>query len=156
MRHAEAPNVLGIDFERILSQHGHEQALKAADFLNEYKLDVIVTSDAPRVLETSLHIEKNFHSVKIIRDHNIYNGDSSYYISLLESLYKEFDNILLIGHNPSIFSAAFEISEKTHSNFHSLAISGMSPAKIVVFKIKKAESNLRLTDKCLIEKIFED
>ena len=102
MRHAEAPNVIGKDFDRVLSSHGRNQATKATEFLKDYKIDIIITSNAPRVLETSSPIEKLFPNAKIERNNLIYSGICEDYLEILHEASANYDNLLFIGHNPNI------------------------------------------------------
>ena len=155
MRHAEAPNVIGKDFDRVLSNHGKNQATKAVEFLKDYNFDAIITSDAPRVLETSNPIEKLYPNAEIERHHLLYTGSCEDYIDIIEQALETYNNILLIGHNPTILSTALKISEKTQKSFNSIALEEMTPARIIVLKIKTEFSNPKILDKCIIENIFD-
>lgn len=156
MRHADAPSIPGkSDFERGLSVNGKQQARDAANFLNiNYKPDLLITSDAPRVLETSKFIEEIFPTIKIAREHQIYAGNYHDIITILELFIESHNHLLLIGHNPTIFSAALEIADKNQEKYNDLVFSEMSPAKIITFDFSSHQTYLPLINKAIIASIF--
>ena len=140
MRHAHAPFNNIDDFERILSNEGHLQAQNAAFYLKEnFEIDLILTSIAPRVLETSKYIEEEFDHADIIRDKTLYRASPSIIFKCLEK-YKDYKNIILIGHNPEVLESAKNICCDGDLYKNQQHFQGMSPAKIISFNIKNDNS----------------
>lgn len=130
MRHADSPYNGYDDFNRQLSNKGVNQALKAAKYLKEnFKLEHIISSNAPRALNTANYFEKEF-KINTVYNNIIYSGSAEDIINNIE--FKP--NMLLIGHNPTIIELAKLICEdnslyKNRNHFYN-----MTSAKIIIYE----------------------
>ena len=123
------------DFDRPLKKRGKEDIKNIAQWLKKegIKPDKIVSSPAKRavktlkILETVLNIKKNI----INFDKNIYEAHVGYLIKMIEKLDNRYNNVFIIGHNPSLS----ELSEYfTDTIITNIPTSGVMA---IEFEIKK-------------------
>ncbi|MDX2050326.1 MAG: histidine phosphatase family protein [Rickettsiaceae bacterium] len=129
MRHASAPHLHGMaDIERTLSESGKKEAEQAADFLaKNYQLDLIISSTAPRSIETAKIISKKSPLAKMVQEDLIYIGSKIDIIRYMEQLSDEYDNICIVGHNPII-------SVIPESDIYNMKV--MSTGQINIFNVE--------------------
>ncbi len=123
------------DFDRPLKKRGKEDIKNIAQWLKKegIKPDKVISSPAKRavktlkILETVLNIKKNI----INFDKNIYEAHVGYLMKMIEKLDNRYNNVFIIGHNPSLS----ELSEYfTDTIITNIPTSGVMA---IEFEIKK-------------------
>ncbi len=107
MRHAQAKDhsLFVNDKDRKLTNTGMEQAATIAQKLNvelTQPIDTIITSNATRTLMTTKIIKENISVQNIIQQALLYNAPVEIFYEVLLQLPKEYNNILIVAHNPGI------------------------------------------------------
>jgi phosphohistidine phosphatase len=91
---------------RPLSKRGKKEALLVGKSLKEMGLipQLILSSPAKRALKTTKRIAKELSYSKnsIINDELIYSDDIHHLLQVIYSIRKEIDQVLIVGHNPSL------------------------------------------------------
>ena len=130
MRHAHAPyphikydevdQVFSDDLGRALSVEGIEQATAAGAVLQSPQL--ILTSPSIRTMQTLECLLKGWHDVRIITEDIIYHGAMEQLLELLQlcDVY-EVENIMLLGHNPTISELSFTLQDSGVTEFEVMA-----------------------------------
>ena len=94
----------GPDSERPLTKEGARKMKRIAKELRklDIKFDVILSSPFVRARETAEIMAKQFHSENILKlsSHLEVGGDPAALIHEINTSYKKFDRILLVGHEP--------------------------------------------------------
>ncbi|EQA72301.1 putative phosphohistidine phosphatase SixA [Leptospira noguchii serovar Panama str. CZ214] len=93
------------DHERPLSQRGKKNARFLRKYLEkiEFKTDLFLISDSKRTIDTFKIITKNRNlSLEATTTEDLYESDSEDILTTIRSLNRKFENIALLGHNPSI------------------------------------------------------
>lgn len=107
VRHAEAKTLNHQDDRlRELTQKGIKEAEEAAAFLQKYKIDKILVSNAVRTIQTGEIIYNKINSTKFEICPELYASTSEDIIELISRQQDQDKNILVIAHNPGIFEAA--------------------------------------------------
>lgn len=106
MRHADAVDGYGNDFNRVLSDKGRKQAEKMGDWLKEIKMqpDIVITSPLIRAMETAKIVTDRFGARAAARtDERLACGmtpdDAA---SLIHETVNPGDTIMLVGHAPDL------------------------------------------------------
>ncbi len=128
------------DFERILTDQGQAEAIEAADFLDSYQIDKIIVSYVKRTIQTANIIEEKIpvSEREVIKE--LYNGTIENVIEFLSNQEDTNKRILVIGHNPLIYTLALEISDSDLDEFEFLSNSSMPPARIIVIDFSSINS----------------
>ena len=107
LRHAKSswddPNMS--DYERPLNERGRSAAPKVGLILKENNLipELIISSTAKRAKETSELVKKSIHQpVDIYLSRELYDAGFDAYVSALQTLPKNMQTVLIVGHNPNI------------------------------------------------------
>ncbi len=93
------------DHERPLSQRGKKNARFLRKYLEkiEFKTDLFLISDSKRTIDTFKIITKNRNlSLETTTTKDLYESDSEDILTTIRSLNWKFEDIALLGHNPSI------------------------------------------------------
>jgi phosphohistidine phosphatase len=93
------------DHDRPLNRRGKHDAPLMGRLLRDQKmnLDLIISSTALRAETTANLIAKAVrYKGKIILDKSIYNAEPTDLLTLLGNSSDEYNNILLVGHNPTV------------------------------------------------------
>jgi phosphohistidine phosphatase len=93
------------DHDRPLNRRGKHDAPLMGKLLRDQKmnLDLIISSTALRAETTANLIAKAVrYKGKIILDKSIYNAEPTDLLTLLSNSSDEYNNILLVGHNPTV------------------------------------------------------
>ena len=112
VRHAKAilENRMERDIDRQLLEKGVKRTKTIIDFLLQKKItvDLIVTSPAVRAFETArvLAHALNFPLTNIKIERLLYEGDADKIGDLFYDLPQNKDNLMIVGHNPSITNFA--------------------------------------------------
>jgi phosphohistidine phosphatase len=131
MRHAKSSwGEPGLDdFDRPLLEKGKKRTKNIIDFLLKKKvtLDMILTSPAVRAIETARIMAHalNLPSESIKEEKKIYTADAAQLEDLFYDLPKSVDNLLLIGHNPTMTSFANNFLEQKIDFMPTSAIVGL-------------------------------
>lgn len=148
MRHAEAAHT-GIgqsDYDRPLTDRGVQGALAQARLLSEHKIlpDKVLCSAALRT-KTTWEVMKSHLGDSLCLDfENVF--DRSYYetnaagiLSAIRHAGDHIDNLMVVGHNPTIFEAALALAEPMEGQPASpIALrlqNGYPPAALTVFEV---------------------
>lgn len=133
MRHAEAENPGNKpDIERQLTNHGKLQAQASGALLQGQIIDKIIVSDATRTMQTC-EIVQQFISpcpTDIVKE--LYRETEETILETLSLQEDQFNNILVIGHNPTIYNLALQIAENNTDEYEELLQTGMHPARLVL------------------------
>jgi phosphohistidine phosphatase len=133
MRHATAESGEGKeDFARILTPSGEEEAKKAGHFLSNYQIDKLLVSYVKRTMQTSSLIQKEVMIAELEITEELYQASEEEIIDLIAKQEDRNKHLLVIGHNPSIYRIALELSDENSSKYDFLVSTSMPPARIVV------------------------
>lgn len=104
LRHGEAAFSGGPDFQRSLTQKGVDDLHRMGKHLSDRPLNVdfMYCSSAQRTIETSGLIKNYIRVKEEIFTREIYEGDLSDLLTLLEKTPVLANSCLLVGHNPAI------------------------------------------------------
>ncbi|MCX2682942.1 histidine phosphatase family protein [Campylobacter sp. MIT 21-1685] len=107
MRHAKAlKDKDREDFDRDLNSRGKQDLKKLFSLLSAYtiKPDYILASPAKRTAKTAEKFAKlyNFKKQDIVFNHTLYTANAEEIFSLIQKIQAQYNEILIIGHNPHI------------------------------------------------------
>ncbi len=140
MRHAEATTLNHQDDRlRELTQKGIKEAEEAAAFLQKYKIDKILVSNAVRTIQTGEIIYNKINSAKFEICLELYASTSEDIIELISRQQDQDKNILVIAHNPGIFEAALELVHGS-PEYESIVKNGMPTARIIKLELDNISS----------------
>ena len=112
LRHAKAitGELSMLDQDRPLSDRGFKDASRLGEKLHKkgFQFDLILTSPAIRTITTAQLIINHFNlkSTNILIEPQVYQASDLEIIGLISMFQKKYDQILLIGHNPSLAALA--------------------------------------------------
>ena len=107
MRHAESDSnyIDDSDFERPIKKSGLKMTKICAEHLkkNNIRYELLFCSPALRTMQTSSYFLSimNFKNIKVISDHNLYEGNLENFLLRISNL-KKYQDILVITHEPQI------------------------------------------------------
>lgn len=140
MRHAEAKTLNHQDDRlRELTQKGKKEAEEAAAFLQKYKIDKILVSNAVRTIQTGEIIYNKINSAKFEICPELYASTSEDIIELISRQQDQDKNILVIAHNPGIFDTALELVHGS-PEYESIVKNGMPTARIIKLELDNISS----------------
>ncbi len=125
------------DFDRELDPTGMQNATRMGINLAEQELDldIIISSPAVRALSTATHVAEQIHydPDRIHTNENIYEASVRTLLQTINHFKEDWENVLLVGHNPSISYLAEYLT-----NYE---IGNMAPCGFVqiTLKVKKWE-----------------
>lgn len=159
MRHAQADNdsPSGLDMDRKLSNHGHEQAHTMARWLSQQACvpQRIIASPAQRTRQTALAVAKavGIPPLEIHWDVAIYSASPGSLLALiqeqLETQRVQVEGLLLIGHNPALELLMRHFAQSGDNTTRLLAARGMSPASIAVIQWSDFQQDVPLSQQLL-------
>ena len=125
------------DIDRALNHDGIAEAEVMAKYLRKQnaQINLIVSSTALRAYTTSIIFAKHFFYPipEIRREESIFLNNAENDFSLLSSMEDVIENILFVGHNPSITQLANSLSDTSISSFKPAGIA------CIEFEIEKWE-----------------
>lgn len=127
-RHAETldPYPLQPDFERALTPHGHQQALRTGQWIREkfHKIDALLASPAQRARTTARILASRlyFDEEQISYNPDLYNARETQLLRCLAALPEQVNTVLLVAHNPGITRLARSLSGKYISYLESATV----------------------------------
>ena len=141
MRHAEAKSLnYQDDHLRALTQKGIKEAEEAAAFLQKYKIDKILVSNAVRTIQTGEIIRNKINSAKFEICPELYASTSEDIIELISQQEDQNRHILIIAHNPGILNAALALVEYESPEYKSIVKNGMPTARIIKIELDNISS----------------
>ena len=141
MRHAETkPLNHQDDHLRELTQKGIKEAEEAAAFLQKYKIDKILVSNAVRTIQTGEIIRNKINSAKFEICPELYASTSEDIIELISQQEDQNRHILIIAHNPGILNAALALVEYESPEYKSIVKNGMPTARIIKIELDNISS----------------
>jgi phosphohistidine phosphatase len=133
MRHANAEvDLRKYDLQRGLTKEGLAEAEQAALFLSNYQIDKIIVSSANRTMETAGIIQQKIIVNDLEKVTELYKGGVNDVLKLLVSHSSENKYILIIGHNPLIYTIALGFIDCDTEIYDELIQSAMPTAGIIV------------------------
>ena len=114
LRHAQAASSYEYeDSERPLTALGKEQAAAIGAHFDEagYKPDKILCSSATRTRETLENLKLDTSKTSVNIEPRLYNADERMLGQFIASLDDDVNSVLVIGHNPGLFHAAYSFSK---------------------------------------------
>ena len=133
MRHAHPEQILNKnDIERNITDLGRVQAIAAADFLADYKIDKIIISYATRALQTGEIICAKIPAAAVEIITELYHEKQEEVLEIFSNQENIHENILVIGHNPLIYNLALQLANNNSAQYEFLACSSMTPAQIII------------------------
>ena len=141
LRHAHAENNSANDFARILTPEGINKCAKTAEVLKEYinDIDVILCSSSARTTQTIETILAILEANKTV-DYRIdlYHSDESKLLQELEKLKLQYNNILLVNHNPAISKLGKILAQNSkNSPSYQDILEGFSPGSLALYNLKQ-------------------
>ncbi len=118
VRHAKASSDAKYkrDFDREINERGIEKTnfLTQIIKLKQIKPELIICSPSIRTTQTAQLIIQtlNWTKTQIIYDELLYSGNYQNYLNAIYSIDDQINSVMIIGHNPSISEAAFELYNK--------------------------------------------
>jgi len=149
MRHAKSDNYFDMpDFERPLNERGLLAATKMGEELKKMGTvpDLICSSSANRAKTTAILFAKsNGYTKEILFLDNLYESSEKEIIKQIIKISDDVQNLLIIGHNPTLEDIVFNLSEtKTFFSLSTASIAIMTSKidkwadiKGGIFKLKK-------------------
>jgi phosphohistidine phosphatase len=106
LRHADAEDFSGNDFERKLTPKGHDQAARVGNFCDKYSItpEVFLTSPVVRARQTAEIVGKKTGLTPVIADWLACGMTPETLIAQLEPLTTK-SSVLLVGHEPDLSTA---------------------------------------------------
>lgn len=141
MRHADSLSALReLDIDRELSPKGIIQAEEAATYLMKLDIDKLLVSPSVRTVQTLNIIKQkiNIKNIEVVEE--IYKDSDDKILEIISSQPDYINNLMIIGHNPSICATAFALSKTSDKNYEHLMQILMPPATIVVIKLPNIKS----------------
>lgn len=130
MRHATAENKENCsDFDRELTTQGEAQAIQAGKYIEKENIDNVLISPAARTKKTFELMNNSAKIDNYIFKEDIYLADEYNLLEMIKS--QNGKNLLIIAHNPSIFSCSLLLSNIDDKEYDSLLTHGMKPSQIV-------------------------
>lgn len=115
LRHGEAPRKQGdTDRQRRLSVNGKKEAMSVGSYMisKSYKPEQTVSSDSPRTIETFELLNSVINSNRAIFTVDLYNVSGHQVLEIIEHSQDDTNNLMIVGHNPSITSVLDLLSAK--------------------------------------------
>ena len=108
LRHAEAERKAATDFDRILTKKGREDATRAGKRLAELELkpDLVLSSPAPRALETAKLAAAALGAGDVATDPAIYDASRETLAKTIAKRAGSARRLMVVGHNPGLSDLA--------------------------------------------------
>lgn len=116
LRHGEAPRKQGeSDKQRMLNSYGKKEALSVGSHMlsKKYMPDLVISSDAPRTVQTLEIVSAAVGTSKIIFTVDLYNVSGHQVLEVIEHSLNDINHLMIVGHNPSITSVLDLLAPKS-------------------------------------------
>ena len=137
LRHATAlSNSTGGDVERALSPKGIEDATALGSIMRDksYHPKYVLCSSATRTSETLEALEQSLDFKNIKHLDCLYSGTAGDYLNEIQKISDNQADVLLIGHNPSIYELAVRLVKDDHNSTMQRLSEGYHPASLSVLE----------------------
>lgn len=127
VRHAKSDWPANVsDFDRPLSERGHRDAPKMAEFLKSknVEIDTFVSSPAKRAITTCRYFAEIFENDHIRKVEKLYNASTVDFLEVIENLSDEIENVALFSHNNGITYFANSLTNENIMHMPTCAIVG--------------------------------
>jgi len=108
------------DFDRQLTSIGSQNSTRMGRNLKQKEIlpDIILSSPAVRAQATAEHVAEQiaYDPFKIHYNHEIYNASVRTFLEVVNNMKKEWESVLIVGHNPSITYLAEYITGEAIGN----------------------------------------
>ena len=118
LRHANAQNDLSSDdFSRSLSDYGIQQAQELGETLKKKLIlpNKVYCSNAIRTQQTFEKLHLDIDTKDVILSPDLYNANETKYYDFINMTDESVSSILIVGHNPGIFSTALSLMKNQTS-----------------------------------------
>ncbi len=114
------------DFDRPLSERGHRDALKMAEFLKSknIEIDTFVSSPAKRAMTTCRYFAEVFENKNIREVAHLYNASPTEFLETIENLDSQIENLALFSHNNGITYFANSLTNENIMHMPTCAVVG--------------------------------
>lgn len=107
LRHATAPRLEGqSDRERALNEKGKRESFEIGVYMNNnnYKPDLVLSSDSPRTTDTFNILNKLLTLKNIEFTNELYNVSSFEILEKIEGVDNSIESVMIVSHNPGVTS----------------------------------------------------
>lgn len=137
LRHANAENSIGSDFERNLTEKGVLKCQDVSNYLKKYiqNIDLIICSPSLRTRQTIKNILSNLNITKSIQyEDELYETSLNSLLQRISTISSKNKNILIISHNPTISEVGRFLAKDSVSSPYSIeALQGFSPGSLALY-----------------------
>ena len=148
LRHAMADERLGDqhDIDRTLTSTGLQNATRMGiNFLNkQYQFDIIISSPAIRAISTATLIAEQikYDPAKIHQNQEIYEASTRTLLQVINQLKEDWQNVLIVGHNPSLTYLAEYITKSEIGNITTCGVAQIEFDKMKWEEISESTGHL--------------
>jgi phosphohistidine phosphatase len=131
VRHAEAREAKSgeKDIDRLLTSKGMQDASRLGVYIYKRKIDLsaIVSSPSERTMETARLIatQNKFPDHQITEEEDLYEASVRILLQMVNNFRDEWDNVIVIGHNPVIMYFTEYISQEDVGEFEPCGMAEM-------------------------------
>ncbi|MEA3418054.1 MAG: histidine phosphatase family protein [Campylobacterota bacterium] len=135
------------DFNRPLNKRGKRDAPFMAKLMQKKGIhpDIILSSPAKRAKTTAKHFAKALES-ELLLDEAIYEASPSTLRRVIREAFGSYDEVMLVGHNPSLTMLCNELSDHFIDNIPTAGIvgieftsGGFNKGNVIFFEYPKKE-----------------
>ena len=106
LRHAKTKKSSGFDYERLLHKRGIRQTHALGSYLKRHdvRIDLIISSEAPRAVETGQIIQSSLsiEGGQLRSDRRLYGTTPNKWLDRLHAVPDTTGSVMIIGHNPEL------------------------------------------------------
>jgi phosphohistidine phosphatase len=140
LRHAEAaPDRGGGDYERVLTERGHEMAKALGEIMAEknYVPQFAFCSGATRTRQTLEGVLECVRIGTVEHTKEIYHADVNDLIELVRGIDDKYESVLIVGHNPTVHQSVAALTADDSPFLEALS-RGYAPATLSVLQVPRA------------------
>ena len=128
------------DFDRPLNKRGNIDGELMSNYLREKekKIDKLISSTSKRTRLTSKYFIEKIHFNSISYLDELYHASYSEIIKIISKIENNFNNIMVIGHNPGLTEL---INQNTSMNIYNLPTTGVVKVKFKGDKWERITEN---------------
>lgn len=136
LRHALALSDASSDEMRALSPQGKEDAHALGKKMQErgFTPDIILCSPALRTRQTLEAVQETIGVEQVTFKDVLYSGATGDYFAAIQEVKDEAQNILIVGHNPTIYQLAVMLANDGAESLIQRLSEGYHPATLSVFE----------------------
>ena len=128
------------DFDRPLNKRGKQDAPLMAEQMAKKGIhpNIILSSPAKRAKATAQHFSEKLHT-DIVYNNDIYEASAATLKEIIKEAFNLYDEIMLVGHNPSVTMLSNSLSSHQIDNMPTAGIVGF---EFDVDSVEKAKTTL--------------